>query len=85
MIFQSPDERNLKKRKESSKQREDNQYASNLSLIILDEHKNLHSGSIDEIDNGSTIPGGMLHAATQHNNLTLNFEPPKPLLAGSFI
>jgi hypothetical protein len=59
------DERNLKKRNESSKQPEDNQHASNLSLIILDKHKNLHNDSIDKIDNGSAVPGGMLHAATQ--------------------
>jgi hypothetical protein len=42
-FFQSREERNLKKRNESSKQHEDNQHASNLSLIILDEYKNLHS------------------------------------------
>jgi hypothetical protein len=43
----------MKKRNESSKQREDNQYASNLSLIILDEHKNLHSNIFDK--HGSTV------------------------------
>jgi hypothetical protein len=36
-------EHNLKKRNESSKQREDNQHASNMCLIILDKHKNLHN------------------------------------------
>jgi hypothetical protein len=36
-------------------------------VIILDEHKNLHSDSLDKIDNGSTIPEQMLHAATQLN------------------
>jgi hypothetical protein len=61
------DERNLKKRNKSRKQHEDNQHASNLSLIILDEHKNLHIDSIDKIDNDSAIPGGMLHVA--HNSM----------------
>jgi hypothetical protein len=39
---------------ESSKQREENQHASNLSLIILDEHKNLHSNVFDK--HGSAVP-----------------------------
>jgi hypothetical protein len=52
-IFQSREERNLKKRNESSKQREENQHASNLSLIILDEHKNLHSNIFDK--HGSAV------------------------------
>jgi hypothetical protein len=52
-IFQSREECNLKKRNKSSKQREDNQHASNLSLIILDEHKNLHSNIFDK--HGSAI------------------------------
>jgi hypothetical protein len=68
----------LKKRNKSSKQCEDNQHTSNLSLIILDEHNNLHNIILDNIDDGSTIPGGMLHAATQLFGLTLNSEPPKP-------
>ena len=34
------------KRDESSKQRIDERYASNLSLTILDEHNNLRSGSL---------------------------------------
>jgi hypothetical protein len=38
---------------ESSKQREENQHASNLSLIIFDEHKNLHSNVFDK--HGSTV------------------------------
>jgi hypothetical protein len=63
-LFQSREECNLKKKNESSKQCKDNQHASNLSLIILDEHKNLHIDSIYMI-NGSAVPGGMLHAASQ--------------------
>jgi hypothetical protein len=65
IIFESRNERNLMKRNESSRQCEENQHASNLSLIILDEHKNLHSHIFDKIDDGSAIPRGMLHAA--HN------------------
>jgi hypothetical protein len=45
-IFQSRDERNLKKRNESSKQRDDEHHASNQSTTILDEHKNLRSNFI---------------------------------------
>jgi hypothetical protein len=45
-IFQSREERNLKKRNESSKQHEENQHASNQSTTILDEHKNLRSNFI---------------------------------------
>jgi hypothetical protein len=52
-IFQQREERHLKKRNESSKQREENQNASNLSLIILDEHKNLHSNVFDK--HGSAV------------------------------
>jgi hypothetical protein len=52
-IFQQRDERHLKKRNESSKQCEDNQHASNLSLIILDEHKNLHNNIFDK--HGSAV------------------------------
>jgi hypothetical protein len=61
------DECNLKKTNESSKQHEDNQHASNLSLIILDEHKNIHNDLTDKIDNSSAVPGGMLHVA--HNSM----------------
>jgi hypothetical protein len=42
-IFQQREERHLKKRNESSKQHDEDHHASNLSLIILDEHKNPHS------------------------------------------
>jgi hypothetical protein len=52
-IFQQREERHLKKRNESNKQREENQHASNLSLIILDEHKNLHNNVFDK--HGSAI------------------------------
>jgi hypothetical protein len=52
-IFQQREERHLKKRNESSKQCEENQHASNLSLIILDEHKNLHSNVFDK--HGSAV------------------------------
>jgi hypothetical protein len=52
-IFQQCEERHLKKRNESSKQHEDNQHASNLSLIILDEHKNLYSNIFDK--HGSAV------------------------------
>jgi hypothetical protein len=54
-FFQSCDARNLKKRNESSKQHEDNQHASNPSLIILDQHKNLHNDSLHKIDNDSDM------------------------------
>jgi hypothetical protein len=40
-IFQQREERHLKKRNESSKQHDEDHHASNLSLIILDEHKNI--------------------------------------------
>jgi hypothetical protein len=46
-IFQQREERHLKKRNESSKQCDEDHHASNLSLIILDEHKNLHSNVFD--------------------------------------
>jgi hypothetical protein len=59
-IFQSCDERNLKKRNESSKQREENQHASNLSLIILDEHKNPRS-NFYLITRQRHFPGGMIY------------------------
>jgi hypothetical protein len=57
----------MKKRNESSKRHEENRHASNLSLIILDEHKKLHNNLFDKIDDGSSIPGGMLHAS--HNSM----------------
>jgi hypothetical protein len=38
-IFQKREERHLKKRNESSKQRDEDHHASNLSPVILDEHK----------------------------------------------
>jgi hypothetical protein len=38
---------------ESSQQRDENHHASNLSLIILDEHKNLHSNIFDK--HGSAV------------------------------
>jgi hypothetical protein len=38
---------------ESSKQRDEDHHASNLSLIILDEHKNLHSNVFDK--HGSVV------------------------------
>jgi hypothetical protein len=52
-IFQQREECHLKKMNESSKQCEDNQHASNLSLIILDEHKNLHNNIFDK--HGSAV------------------------------
>jgi hypothetical protein len=57
------DERDLKKRNESGKQRGDKHHASNLSLIILDEHKNPHSNLYYNLINGIAVPGGMLHQA----------------------
>jgi hypothetical protein len=42
-IFQQREERHLKKRNESSKQRDEDHHASNHGLIILDEHKNSRS------------------------------------------
>jgi hypothetical protein len=55
-IFQQCKERHLKKRNESSKQRDEDHHASNLSLIILDEHKNLHSNIFDK--HGSAVLAG---------------------------
>jgi hypothetical protein len=52
-IFQQREKRHLKKRNESSKQRDEDHHASNLSLIILDEHKNLHSNIFDKL--GSAV------------------------------
>jgi hypothetical protein len=56
-IFQQHKERHLKKRNESSKQREDNQHASNLSLIILDEHKNLNNNIFDKHGSAVSLEG----------------------------
>jgi hypothetical protein len=56
-IFQQREERHLKKRNESSKQREENQHASNLSLIIHNEHKNLHSNVFDKHDSAVSPEG----------------------------
>jgi hypothetical protein len=66
-IFQSRKERNLKRRNESSKQREENQHASNLSLIILDEHKNPHS-NLYLITRQRRFPGGMIHGGTPRDS-----------------
>jgi hypothetical protein len=52
-IFQQREERHLKKRNESSKQCDENHHASNLTLIILDEHKNPHSNIFDK--HGSVV------------------------------
>jgi hypothetical protein len=52
-IFQQHEEHHLKKRNESSKQRDENHHASNLSLIILDEHKNPRSNIFDK--HGSAV------------------------------
>jgi hypothetical protein len=43
----------MKKRNESSKQCDEDHHASNLSLIILDEHKNLHNNIFDK--HGSAV------------------------------
>ena len=48
-------------RNESSKQRGDKHHASNLSLIILDEHKNPHSNLYYNLIHGIAVPGGKLH------------------------
>src|SRR3954463_9730873 len=67
--FQSREERNLKKRNESSKQHDGDHHASNQNMTILDEHKNLRGNLywINDIAN----PGGKLHQETQL--LALNF------------
>jgi len=53
------DERHLKKRNESSKQRDEDHHASNQSTTILDEHKNFRSNLYSI--NGIAVPEGMLH------------------------
>jgi hypothetical protein len=45
---------------ESSKQCDDDHHASNLSLIILDEHKNPRS-NLYLITRQRRFPGGMIH------------------------
>jgi hypothetical protein len=50
----------LKKRNESIQQRDEDHHASNLSMISLDEHKNLHSNILGKIDDGSAVAGGTL-------------------------
>jgi hypothetical protein len=61
---------------ESSKQRDDDHHASNLSLIILDEHKNPHN-NLYLITWQRRFPGGMLHQA--HTIvLSKTTELPKP-------
>jgi hypothetical protein len=42
------------------KQRDEDHHASNLSLIILDEHKNLRS-NLYLITRQRRFPGGMIH------------------------
>jgi hypothetical protein len=69
-IFQQHEECHLKKRNESSKQRDEDQHASNLSLIILDEHKNPHS-NLYLITRQCHFPGGMIHGGA-HNSFRLN-------------
>src|SRR3954471_10126076 len=46
--FQSREERNLKKRNESNKQRDGDHHASNQNTTILDEHKNLRGNLLDK-------------------------------------
>jgi hypothetical protein len=67
-IFQQHDERHLKKRNESSKQRDEDHHASNLSLIILDEHKNPRS-NLYLITRQHRFPGGMIHGGPPHDSL----------------
>jgi hypothetical protein len=59
-IFQQREEHHLKKRNESSKQCDEDHHASNLSLIILDEHKNPHN-NLYLITRQRRFPGGMTH------------------------
>jgi hypothetical protein len=42
---------------ESSKQRDSEHHTSNLSLIILDEHKNLHSNIFDKHGSAVSLEG----------------------------
>jgi hypothetical protein len=56
-IFQQREERHLKKRNESSKQRDEDHHASNHGLIILDEHKNLHSNVFDKHGSAVSLEG----------------------------
>ena len=52
---------NLEKRNESSKQRDEDHHASNLSMIALDKHKHPRSNLYYKLINGIAVPGGMLH------------------------
>ena len=54
------DERHLKTRNESSKQRDEDHHASNHSTITLDEHKHPRSNLYYKLINGIAVPGGML-------------------------
>ena len=67
------EERHLKKRNESSKQRGDDLHASNLILIILDEYKNPHNNLYYKLINGIAVPGGMLHQETHTIVFRLKF------------
>jgi hypothetical protein len=69
-IFQQCEERHLKKRNKSSKQHDEDHHASNLSLIILDEHKNPHS-NLYLITRQRHFPGGMIHGGAD-NSFRLN-------------
>jgi hypothetical protein len=51
---------------ESSKQRDEDHHASNLSLIILDEHKNPCS-NLYLVTRHRRFPGGMIHGGA-HNS-----------------
>jgi hypothetical protein len=59
-------------RNESSKQHDEDHHASNQSMIILDEHKNIRINLYYKLINGITAPGGILHEAT-HDSLRLKF------------
>jgi hypothetical protein len=65
-IFQQREEHHPKKRNESSKQRDEDHHASNLSLIILDEHKNPRN-NLYLITWQRCFPGGMIHGGA-HNS-----------------
>jgi hypothetical protein len=69
-IFQQREERHIKKRNESSKQRDEYHHASNLSLIILDEHKNPHI-NLYLITWQRRFPRGMIHGGA-HDTFRLN-------------
>jgi hypothetical protein len=69
-IFQQRGERHLKKRNESSKQRDEDHHASNHNSIILDEHKNPRS-NLYLIRRQRRFPGGMMHGGA-HDSFRLN-------------